>query len=270
MDKAVEWSGDDFRLIRFARVLASPLPLAGEAPTPALARASSARLGPASGRGSTPSPCLQLNLISSCSQFPDSIFEDQIRLRIPAARFARVVLDHFAHEIRGRRERRVPVAPAVSCARLHKGSAHEHTGTDGAIRRSLRNGFTAYAALSPATNSFCHRRLRIDGDLTRLGRSRLRKLDTSNGCQDHTVLPYAAPPPKASTGDVPIRRSRGEGEKRRSSSARRSLTGDPPCNQTGAPGAAASTAFHPASVTIAIRPSFGTERIADRTESTGW
>jgi hypothetical protein len=121
----------------------------------------------------------------------------------------------------------VSVAPAVSCARLHKGSAHEHTGTDGAIRRSLRNGFTAYAVLSPATNSFCHRRLRIDGDLTRLGRSRLRKLDTSNGCQDHTVLPYAAPPPKASTGDVPIRRSRGEGEKRRSSSARRSLTGRP-------------------------------------------
>jgi hypothetical protein len=31
--------------------------------------------------------------------------------------------------------------------------------------------------------------------------------------------------------------------------------GDPPCHQTCAPGAAASTAFHPASVTIAIRPS---------------
>src|SRR6266702_5165865 len=26
----------------------------------------------------------------------------------------------------------------------------------------------------------------------RLGRSRLRRLDTSNGCQDHTVLPSAA------------------------------------------------------------------------------
>jgi hypothetical protein len=30
-----------------------------------------------------------------------------------------------------------------------------------AIRHSLRNGFTAYIALSPATNSSCHRRQRI-------------------------------------------------------------------------------------------------------------
>ena len=37
------------------------------------------------------------------------------------------------------------------------------TGTDGAIRHSLRNGLTAYAVLSPATNSSCHRRLRIEG-----------------------------------------------------------------------------------------------------------
>jgi hypothetical protein len=37
-------------------------------------------------------------------------------------------------------------------------NAHEHTGTDGAIRHSLHNGFTAYIVLSPATNSFCHRR----------------------------------------------------------------------------------------------------------------
>src|SRR5260370_42625506 len=28
---------------------------------------------------------------------------------------------------------------------------------------------------------------------TRLGRLRLRQLDISNGCQAHTVLPYAAP-----------------------------------------------------------------------------
>ena len=44
-----------------------------------------------------------------------------------------------------------------------KKCAHEHTGTDGAFRRSLRNGLTAYAALSPATNSSCHRRRRISG-----------------------------------------------------------------------------------------------------------
>ena len=82
-------------------------------------------------------------------------------------------------------------APAVSCARCTKKSAHEHTGSAEAVRHSLRNGFTAYAVLSPATNSSCHRRRRIKADRARLGRLRLRQLDTSNGCQDHTVLPYA-------------------------------------------------------------------------------
>ena len=33
----------------------------------------------------------------------------------------------------------------------------------GSIRHSPRNGFTAYAVLSPATNSSCHRRCRLDG-----------------------------------------------------------------------------------------------------------
>src|ERR1700736_5088888 len=50
-------------------------------------------------------------------------------------------------EIRGRGECRVRAAPAVSCAKLHKRNAHEHTGSAEAIRHSLRNGFTAYVAL---------------------------------------------------------------------------------------------------------------------------
>jgi hypothetical protein len=29
---------------------------------------------------------------------------------------------------------------------------------------------------------------------TRLGQENLRQLDTSNGCQDHTALPYASAP----------------------------------------------------------------------------
>src|SRR5258707_12099492 len=48
------------------------------------------------------------------------------------------------------------------CKRWSRG-AHEHTGTAGALRHSLRNGLTAYAALSPETNSSCLRRQRIDG-----------------------------------------------------------------------------------------------------------
>ena len=41
--------------------------------------------------------------------------------------------------------------------------AHEHTGTAGAARHSLRSGLTAYTALSLETNSFCLHRRRIDG-----------------------------------------------------------------------------------------------------------
>ena len=58
--------------------------------------------------------------------------------------------------------------PGARCTRdlackIAQRSAHEHTGSAEAIRHSLRNGFTAYAVLSSATNSSCHRRQRIDG-----------------------------------------------------------------------------------------------------------
>jgi hypothetical protein len=58
--------------------------------------------------------------------------------------------------------------PGARCTRglvckIVQRSAHEHTGSAEAIRHSLRNGFTAYAVLSPATNSSCHRRRRISG-----------------------------------------------------------------------------------------------------------
>ena len=55
---------------------------------------------------------------------------------------------------RGRRECRVLAAPAVSRARDGVRCAREHTGTVGALRHSLRNGFTAYAALSRRSSRF--------------------------------------------------------------------------------------------------------------------
>jgi hypothetical protein len=66
--------------------------------------------------------------------------------------------------------------PGARCTRglackMGKENAHEHTGSAEAIRHSLRNGFTAYAALSPATNSFCHRHRRIEG-ASKPGRAR--------------------------------------------------------------------------------------------------
>src|SRR5437764_15435810 len=54
----------------------------------------------------------------------------------------------------GRREDRVRAAPAVSCASCTKKCAHERTGSAESIRPSLRNGFTAYIALSPLTGLF--------------------------------------------------------------------------------------------------------------------
>src|SRR5258707_12941181 len=64
--------------------------------------------------------------------------------------------------------RREQGMPGACCTRglvckYAQRNAHEHTRTVGTLRHSLRNGFTAYAALSPATNSSCHRRQRIDG-----------------------------------------------------------------------------------------------------------
>jgi hypothetical protein len=99
---------------------------------------------------------------------------------------------------------------------------------------------TAYFVLSPATNSSCHRRWRIWRGETRSGSLSLRQLDTSNGCQDHTALPYAL----ASFVLRAVDRSRAE----------------PALRTRCAPDAAASTASHPAYVTIAIRPCRGTGR----------
>ena len=47
--------------------------------------------------------------------------------------------------------------------------AHEHTGTAGARRHSLRNGLTAYAALSLETNSSCLHHCRLDGSIDPVG-----------------------------------------------------------------------------------------------------
>ena len=103
--------------------------------------------------------------------------------------------------------------------------AHEHTGTAGALRHSLRSGFTAYAALSLETNSFCLHHCRLDGSSIRLDQIRHRQLGTSHGCRDHTVLPYAA----TSIILRAVLHSRPK----------------PPCERLLAPDAAASAASHP-------------------------
>src|SRR6202022_2495931 len=76
-------------------------------------------------------------------------------------------------------------------------------------------------------------------DRIRLDRFRHRQLGTSHGRRNHTVLPYATTPFVC----APFDRSRVW------------LNPEPALQFTCAPDAAASTTSHPASVTIAIRPS---------------
>jgi hypothetical protein len=110
-----------------------------------------------------------------------------------------------SRECRGARCTRGLVCKAV------RKNAHEHTGSAETLRHSPRNGFTTYAVLSPATNSSCHRHRRIDGSAKPgWACENLRRFDTSNGCQNHTVLPYA-------TASFVCR-------------AVRSLTAEPPCD----------------------------------------
>ena len=94
---------------------------------------------------------------------------------------------------RGSRECRVRAAPAVSCARCTKKNAHEHTGSAEHPAFPAQWFYGLCRAL-PGDEFVLSPSLRIMADRARLGRFRLRQLDTSNGCQDHTVLPYATAP----------------------------------------------------------------------------
>jgi hypothetical protein len=88
-------------------------------------------------------------------------------------------------ETGGRREDRVLPAPAVPravCAMAR--AAHEHTGSGGASRPSLRNGLTAYLVLSPENGDFA--------SVIRKALSPLADLMPAPRHQDHTTSPYAS------------------------------------------------------------------------------
>ena len=124
---------------------------------------------------------------------------------------------------------------------------------------SRRRRWRAAPALSPADHRSTSKTQLLPGDraclppspadrscLSPVGPTRLRKLDASVGRQDHTTSPYAA----TSFVSSPFDRSR----------AFRQPALPPRC----APNAAASTASHPASLTIRIRPSVGRDaRVLD-------
>ena len=146
-------------------------------------------------------------------------------------------------------------APAVSCARCAKNA---HTSIQ--VQRK-HSGIPCAMVLRLMARS-SRRRIRlvtVAGGLTvlrsRLGHQNLRRLDTSNGCQNHTLLPYAAArlrqPPWSEVG---LRRVKKLSRARRRSSCAPCLAhGKPPCEHPRA-NAAASTASRPTFVTMANAP----------------
>ena len=133
--------------------------------------------------------------------------------------------------------------PGARCTRglvckVAKKCAHEHTGSAEAVRHSLRNGFTAYAVLSPATNSSCHRRCRLDGCIDPVG---------SNS-------PPRSLAPATGVGTTRFCRTQPAPFVLRAVTAHRSKIRPAITLRADA---IASTASHPAFVTIAIRPSWG-------------
>ena len=127
---------------------------------------------------------------------------------------------------RGSRECRMRAAPAVSRAigRKKRTRAYRFSGGTPAFPAQWLYGLYV---LSPATNSCCHRRQRIESCLSPVGPTRLRWLDISHGCQNHTTSPYAAPSPAPPTGEMPTE-AKGEGLETPVVCANvKSLTGEP-------------------------------------------
>ena len=138
---------------------------------------------------------------------------------------------------RGRRESRVPDAPAASRAKLneaHERSHHRITGTPGLPCAMV---LTASFVLSPAIGLVCHRHLRIGGEFGPVGPALASaNLTPASGRQDHTTSPSATCVVRLRA----VNRSRAQ-----RTALRPRLRAD----------AAASTASRPAFVTIASRPS---------------
>jgi len=123
--------------------------------------------------------------------------------------------------------------------------AHEHTGPAESIRPSLRNGLTAYGALSPETNSFCLRHRRIDGFANPVGFAKTSAdLTPATGARTTRFCRTQLPSPnlRPAIGDRP------KFWQRRLAPFVSTLSiahGKPPCEHACAPNAAASTAPHP-------------------------
>ena len=165
--------------------------------------------------------------------------------RILAARCARGLLEVCPRKSEGAGNAGCRLAPAVSCARCTQECAHEHTGTAGAARHSLRNGFTAYAELSLETNSSCLRRRRIDGSRRPVGLLQTSaSLTPATGARTTRFCRTQLPPPKIRPAKCRPTKLMAKAFKRRSS-ARDVRSRKTALRTSLAPDAAASTATRP-------------------------
>jgi hypothetical protein len=145
-----------------------------------------------------------------------------------------VCLNILPRKQRGSGECRVRAAPAVSCARLCEKA---HTSIQVQRKHSGIPRAMALRLMARSPRRRIHLVTVAAGLMVnpiRLDRIRHRQLDISNGCRNHTLLPYALAPFVC----APVERSR---ETRPATPFRAD--------------AIASTTSHPAFVTIAIRPS---------------
>src|SRR5258705_9620641 len=143
----------------------------------------------------------------------------------------------------------MPVAPAASCALGSGRNAHEYTSTPESPDVPARNGFNGFLRALPGDRAVLPPSP-TDMFLSKPGWADLNSanLTPASGRQDHTTSPYAATSLVRSLGD-------------RSQAFRQ-----PALQSHRAQNAAASTASHPASVTIAIRPSVGWDAKSSRSD----
>jgi hypothetical protein len=92
---------------------------------------------------------------------------------VPAARNARVLQSSLALDSQGRRECRIQAAPMVRLQQKKAGGSHHRFSRNN--RHSLRDGFTAYSALSPGC------RTGVPGLIAPVTDEIIRRLDPSVG-----------------------------------------------------------------------------------------
>jgi hypothetical protein len=117
-----------------------------------------------------------------------------VDLDAPLLLAARIASESW--KTRALREQRAQGMPGVRCTRglacEMKSTRDSHHRFTGSVRHSLRDGFTAYSALSPVIGLSCHRRLAVSGGSAQGPTSPPPNLTPASGCQDHTTSPSAS------------------------------------------------------------------------------